>query len=290
MDQKTGKENNWVKSQNGNGVNCCQIKDSHSCHFREPELIRLWQDEQESKELRPQISIIIPAYNEATRLPTTLLLLLAYLDKEGFSYEIVVVDDGSSDNTVELASGFVALKPEVKLIRLPTNQGKGAAVKAGVLQALGERILFYDADGATPIAELPRLIKAMEAGADVAIGSRAIASSDTKVKTYLHRMVMGRIFSAIVRILILPGIADTQCGFKMFSRPVARYLFPRQTALGWSFDVELLFLARQAGCRIAEIPINWCNVPGSKVNLMRDSLKMLIDVIRFRVNYLRKKY
>lgn len=280
---------NYSPAQDQHLADWYQSEDSSVNNFRDPDLIKLWQAEQKSNESRPDLSIIIPAYNEAARLPTTLLLLVAYLEREHLSYEIIVVNDGSSDDTAELVNGFTKLKPEVRLINLPANQGKGAAVRTGVLRAGGERILFYDADGATPIGELPRLMNAMEMGADVAIGSRALASADTKVKTYLYRMVMGRIFSAIVKILILPGIADTQCGFKMFSYPVARYLFSRQTANGWSFDVELLFLARRAGCRIAEIPVNWTNIPGSKVHLVKDSFKMLTDIIRFRINYLRGK-
>lgn len=256
----------------------------------DPELIRLEQEDLSPQQELLDLSVIIPAFNESTRLPTTLLLVVAYLERENLCYEIIVVDDGSSDNTAELVEGFAKLKSQIKLLRLPINKGKGAAVREGMQKASGKRLLFYDADGATPITELPRLQRELDQGSDLAIGSRALYSEETRVKTHLHRKLMGRVFSAIVRLLILPGIADTQCGFKIFTRPVAKYLFTKQTAPGWSFDVELLFLARRAGCQIAEVPINWTNIPGSKVRLISDSFKMLRDVIRFRINYIMKRY
>ena len=229
------------------------------------------------------ISVVVPAFNEERRLPPTLIDIIDFFERKGTPYEVIVVDDGSRDNTAEVVRKFERVRPEVRLIQLPKNQGKGHAVRLGVLNSRGLRILFVDADGATPIAEMERLQAALDSGSDVAIGSRALASTDTKVATSLHRKVLGRVFNRCVNIILLPSIADTQCGFKMFSRKAALFLFRKQTSDRFSFDVELLFLARKAGLRVAEVPINWTNVPGSKVNLVVDALLMFRDVFRFRV-------
>jgi len=152
-----------------------------------------------------------------------------------------------------------------------------------MMNALGALILYDDADGASPIEEFARLEAAMNLGADIAIGSRAIFAADTAVKTIFIRKAMGRVFNLLVNLLLLPQITDTQCGFKLFRRAVARRIFSQQHADGFSFDVEILFLAKRAGFKITEVPINWTNVPGSKVNLIKDSLLMFIDVVRFRL-------
>lgn len=230
-----------------------------------------------------ELSVIVPAYNEEHRLSQTVLDALEYLDGQYGTYELIIVDDGSLDRTGRLVRQFERLSGNVKLLSCPVNRGKGFAVRLGVMNARGQRILFADADGATPIEELARLQGAINAGAHIAIGSRAMASSDTRVETVWYRKFMGRVFNGMVNFLLLPGIADTQCGFKLFLRPVARYIFSRQRADGYSFDVEILFLARKAGCRITEVPINWTNVPGSKVNLIADSAAMFADIVRFRV-------
>lgn len=237
-----------------------------------------------------EVSVVIPAYNEESRLPKTLLSVLEYLKENYESFEIIVVDDGSSDKTTQVVRQFQELASEVKLLALPQNRGKGFAVKSGVLNSQGKRILYNDADGASPIYELERLEKALNSGADIAIGSRARFSVDTEVETVWYRKFMGRVFNGIVNFIILPGIADTQCGFKFFYRGSALTLFQKQTSEGFSFDVELLFLARKAGCTIVEVPINWTNVPGSKVNLGRDSLLMLKDIFIFRFRDLMGKY
>jgi dolichyl-phosphate beta-glucosyltransferase len=229
-----------------------------------------------------EISVIVPAYNEARRLPPMLLDAVDFLEQHFDSYEIIVVDDGSTDDTAAITEKFARLHNPVAVHRLAENKGKGAAVKAGMLRARGTLRLFADADGATPFGELSRLLKAIYAGADVAIGSRAMHSTETSIRTRWYRKYLGRTFNACVNALVLPGIADTQCGFKLFTAEAARELFSRQTAERFSFDVELLFLARRLGFRISEVPINWENVPGSKVNLLLDSADMLRDVIRFR--------
>lgn len=229
------------------------------------------------------ISIIIPAFNEESRLPKTLLSVRDYFEARGGSYEVLVVDDGSRDDTSKVVRQFEKLTTNIRLLSYPENHGKGYAVRLGMLSARGRRLLFNDADGSTPIAEIERLERALDAGAHIAIGSRAMFSKDTHIETVWYRKVLGRTFNAFVNMLILPGIADTQCGFKLFVREAAELLFARQRADRFSFDVELLFLARRAGFSIAEVPINWTNVPGSKVNLIRDSLLMFRDILKFRL-------
>lgn len=246
-------------------------------------------DEAPAEELL-DLSVVIPAYNEELRLPNALLEAYEYLRDSGRSFEIIVVDDGSTDETATVVRRFHGLAPEVRLLGYPTNRGKGYAVKFGVLNARGRYVLFADADGATPIAELERLQAAASAGAQIAIGSRALFSVDTGVRTVWYRKLVGRVFNAFVNVIVLPGVADTQCGFKLFTRGAARFLFRRQRAERFSFDVEILFLARKAGFRIAEVPINWTNVSGSKVNLARDSIAMGIDVLRFRIRDILGRY
>jgi dolichyl-phosphate beta-glucosyltransferase len=227
------------------------------------------------------LSIIIPAYNEERRLPPTLIEIIDFFDASPTTYEILVVDDGSTDATSEMAKKFEKIRPQVRILQLPRNYGKGHAVRTGALNAKGELVLFADADGSTPIQEVNRLIEAISDGADIAIGSRALQSDETEVKTRIHRKVIGRIFNFFVNVFLLPGMADTQCGFKLFTRPVASFLFRKQQSDGFSFDLELLLLSRKAGLTLAEVPVNWENVPGSKVNLITDSLKMFIDIFRF---------
>ncbi len=229
-----------------------------------------------------ELSIVVPAFNEEARLPKTLLATYEYFHAREMSYEIIVVDDGSSDDTGHVVRQFETLTPTIRLLTYPTNRGKGYAVRFGILNARGRQVLFMDADGATPIQEIERLEAAIAAGAHIAIGSRARFSRDTGVQTLWYRKFLGRIFNAIVNVLILPGIADTQCGFKLFLHPAAELLFRRQQMERFSFDVEVLYLARRAHLRIAEVPVNWTNVPGSKVHLGRDSLLMLRDVMKMR--------
>jgi len=230
-----------------------------------------------------ELSVIIPAFNEEWRLPPTLLDYIDYLDSHYSSYELIVVDDGSTDKTVEVAKKFAKIHPHVTITTLGRNRGKGCAVRTGMLSARGTRRLFADADGATPCAELARLEDAIRAGADIAIGSRALSSRDTSISTRWYRKYLGRGFNACVNALILPGIADTQCGFKLFSARAAEAIFSRQTSDGFSFDVEILYLSRRLGFSLREVPINWINVPGSKVNLIADSVKMFRDILKFRV-------
>lgn len=229
----------------------------------------------------PFLSVIIPAFNEQRRLPPTLLDAVDFLDSFDKEYEVIVVDDGSRDGTSAVVQKFEKIRSQVRLIRLPKNYGKGHAVRTGVLNAHGQFILFTDADGSTAISEVSRLLTAIEEGSEVVIGSRALRSDETEVKALLLRKILGRVFNKIVNTVLLPGIADTQCGFKLFSRKAANFLFSQQQSDGFSFDIELLFLAKKAGLPVSEIAINWENVPGSKVNLVSDSLRMFLDIFRF---------
>ena len=247
------------------------------------ERINKWIDQQPVTSPQVELSVIIPAYNEERRLPPTLIDVIDFFDRKSMSYEVLVIDDGSRDGTAEVVRKFERVRNQVRLIQLPRNYGKGHAVRLGVLNCRGSHILFADADGATPIQEFERLQAAISGGADVAIGSRALASTETKVATSLHRRFLGRVFNKCVNMILLPSIADTQCGFKMFTRKAALFLFRRQRADRFSFDVELLYMAHKADLAITEVPINWTNVPGSKVNLVRDSLSMFRDVFRFKV-------
>ena len=238
----------------------------------------------------PDLSIVIPAYNEEERLTPTLREYVAYCRATRRAAEIIVVDDGSLDRTSVVAEEFAADHPEVRLIRLAENRGKGYAVRSGVVNARGKLILFADADGATPLEELARLEAALEAGAQVAIGSRAMHAEGVHVNARIYRRAMGRVFHAFVQMLTVRGVRDTQCGFKLFRGPVAHDLFSRMRMRGFSFDVEVLLMAQRRGYRIAEVPVNWTHKPGSKVNLLTDSTLMVRDLFVIRGRYLSGEY
>jgi dolichyl-phosphate beta-glucosyltransferase len=227
----------------------------------------------------PDVSIVMPAYNEARRILPTLFSRAHHFSDLQLAHEIIVVDDGSSDSTAALVRELGRRLRSVRLICLPSNMGKGAAVRAGVRNATGHVVLVEDADGATPISEYHALRAAIDRGADVAIGSRQ-PSEHTRVERLMKRWVMGRAFALLVNTWAVPGIADTQCGFKLFRSDAARRIFGLQRLDGFAFDVETLRIARALGYRLAEVPINWADVAGSKVNLVRDSLRMLWDVLR----------
>lgn len=234
---------------------------------------------------RPTLSVVIPAFNEAERLPPTLADVSSFLRREGISHEILVVDDGSSDGTAGIVGSTTLLESTVRVIRLPRNRGKGYAVRTGVLAAAGEFILFADADGSTPITEYLRLREWMDRGAAVAIGSRAVTGDDTEIRALWYRKLLGRTFNFVVNLIAVPGVRDTQCGFKLFTRRAARFLFSQQRSDRFGFDVELLLIAQKAALPIAEVAVNWKNVPGSKVNLVRDSLKMLSELFVYRIRH-----
>ncbi|HEY9785937.1 MAG TPA: dolichyl-phosphate beta-glucosyltransferase, partial [Candidatus Obscuribacterales bacterium] len=229
-----------------------------------------------------------PAYNEENRLPATLSSVHGYLSGLNIDFEILVVDDGSTDGTAKVVTDFASNHEGVTLISFKPNRGKGHAVRIGMLAAKGDLLLLDDADGASPIGEFKRLEDAISKGADIAIGSRNKPDPETRVNAHLHRKHMGNTFNIIVQWLILPGIYDTQCGFKLFKREIGRELFSVSSLGGYAFDVEILYLARVKGYKIAEVAINWSNVTGSKVNIFTDPFRMLIDV--FKIVMRRNKY
>ena len=228
----------------------------------------------------PELSIIIPAYNEESRLPATLDSVHEFLEQHGKSFEIVVVDDGSHDRTADVVQRYAAENPEVRLVSYQPNRGKGFAVRSGMLAARGDVLLMNDADGSSPIEELVRLEDAIASGADIAIGSRAKPDTTRKVQAQVHRKFIGNTFNFIVQSLLLPGLFDTQCGFKMFKRAAARDIFSVNRIDGFGFDVEVLFIGRTRGYKITEVAINWANVEGSKVNVLVDSPKMFFEVLK----------
>jgi len=238
----------------------------------------------------PDLSIVIPAYNEGPRLGPTVREIVSYCRQHRGAFEVIVVDDGSLDDTSAVTRRLSEEFQELRLIRLAANHGKGYAVRAGILNAVGSHVLFADADGSTPIAEVERLRFALEEGADVAIGSRALEAEGIRVEARLYRHVIGRTFHQLVKWLANAGVADTQCGFKLFRALVAQDLFSRIRMDGYSFDVEVLIMARRRGYRIAEVPVNWTHKAGSKVRLTVDSLRMARDLFRIRAHWLRGEY
>jgi dolichyl-phosphate beta-glucosyltransferase len=230
----------------------------------------------------PRLSVVIPAFNEAARLPAYLDEVAAFLEGRGEPHEIIVADDGSTDGTVAVARSLAARHPTVRVLPLGRNRGKGAAVRAGMLAAVGARRLFTDADGATPIAELKRLEPALAAGADVVIGSRALVDPGVATRTRRHRVVAGRTFNWLVALLGLRGVADSQCGFKLFTAAAADALFGPLATMGFAFDVEVLLRAQKTGLRIVEVPVNWADQEGSKVGVLTSGPGMLLQVARAR--------
>ncbi len=238
----------------------------------------------------PDLSIVIPAYNEEFRIAPTIRDIVGYCRARLLHFELILVDDGSLDGTSALGRLLAADLPEVRLVRLATNHGKGYAVRTGVMNAVGRTILFADADGATPICELERLEAALASGADMAIGSRAVHAMGVLVHAKLYRRLIGRSFHFLVECLADVGVKDTQCGFKLFQSRVAQDLFSGMRMNGFSFDVEVLLMARQRGYRVAEVPVNWAHQPGSKVRLTLDSLRMAADLVRIRMHCWRGEY
>ena len=238
------------------------------------------------------LSVVIPAHNEATRILPHLRSIAEYLSSQRRSYEIIVVDDGSLDETATVVREFAGHQSSVRLIQLPTCVGKGGAVRQGMLTAKGRLQLFTDADGATAITELARLEQAVANGADVAIGSRSLASRlpGYTVHASLYRIILGNLFNSVVQQSGIRGITDTQCGFKLFRQAVAADLFGVSSIDGYGFDLELLYVAQQRGYRIAEIPVNWSHQPGSKFRVVRDGIAMLRELAVIRRNRTKGHY
>lgn len=234
------------------------------------------------------VSVVIPAYNEAQRLPESLTKLRSYLARHECSHEVIVVDDGSTDDTAQIVADWHARWPAVRLLRC-AHLGKGGAVRAGMLAARGTFIALADADFSMPAEEFDRFTVTALGDDDIAIGSRE-APGARRIGEPAYRHIMGRVFNAVVRLLLLPGIQDSQCGFKCLHRAVATELCARQTVTGWGFDAELLYIARLRGYRVREVPITWYYMPGSQVHAVRDTLTMLRDVLTIRLNGLRGRY
>lgn len=236
----------------------------------------------------PFLSIIIPAHNEANRLPRTLEQIFKYLKAQNYSSEVVVVENGSSDNTLELATQFI--KDHSNLVVIQEHQkGKGNAVRRGMLVARGEYRFICDADLSMPIEDLAKFLPPVSGDFDVAIGSRE-APGAIRYNEPPYRHIGGRAINLAIRFFILPGLQDTQCGFKCFRAETTQMLFEQQTQMGWSFDIELLYLARRKKLRIREIPIHWYFDAGSKVNAIRDALRMISDIFRIHINAIRGIY
>lgn len=225
------------------------------------------------------ITVIIPAYNEERRLGNTLKKIIRYLKEGGFEYEIIVVDDGSKDNTVNIAQKFKA----VKVLKNKENKGKGYSVKRGVMESKKDLVLFSDSDLSTPIEELEKFIPYIK-DHDIIIGSRRMKDSDVRVKQPFYRTWAGKIFPIIVNIILVRNIRDTQCGFKLFKKDVAKKLFPMQRIFGFSFDAEILYLANKFKYKIKEIPVVWINSGNSKLNLIKDSFRMFQELLKIKMN------
>ena len=229
------------------------------------------------------LSIIIPAYNEQERLPLTLSKIHSYCNSQSYNYEVLVVDDGSTDNTIRVVTDNpLSEAGRLRILKNQRNRGKGYSVKRGVMASKGDYVLFSDADLSTPIGEVEKLFSALNERFDIAIGSRSIKGAQIKEHQPLYREYMGKFFNRLVRIFAFKGIIDTQCGFKLFKGTLARDIAAQMRVDGFAFDVEMLYLARRSGCRIEEVPIIWVNSPQSKVDPLRDSLKMLLDIISIR--------
>ena len=229
------------------------------------------------------LSVVVPAYNEEQRLPRTIEQIERYLDDKKLEYELILVDDGSTDATRRLMDAAAKNHPSVRVEALPQNRGKGRALAVGVEAARGDEILLTDADLSTPIEELDKLQAALDKGAGVAIGSRALRSSRVEVSQPLYRVLMGKGFNLIVQAVLLPGIWDTQCGFKLFRADVARNVFSHLSTDGFGYDPEVLYRARKQGVKIVEVPVVWRNSAETKVRPVRHSLDMLRHVVAVRL-------
>ena len=237
-----------------------------------------------------QYSIVIPAYNESARIPATLQSVVDFTRRQGWLAEVIVVNDGSRDRTAEVVRNFAAHAPEVRLIENPGNRGKGYSVRNGILQAQGEVVMFTDSDLSAPIEEAPLLFAAIAGGADIAIGSRWLDRSRQTHRQPLYRQFFGRCFNAVTRAVMGLHFADTQCGFKAFTRAAAQTVFQLQTIERWGFDPEILFIALKRGFRVVEVPVSWAHDERSRMSYLKDGITMLQEIARIRWNALTGRY
>jgi len=227
-------------------------------------------------------SIIIPAYNESQRISASLDKILAYIADQNWGAEVVVVNDGSRDNTAEIVREYAKAHPMVRLIENPGNRGKGYTVRNGMLHAHGDILLFTDADLSSPIEESKKLFAAIDKGADVTFGSRWLQAELQTERQPLYRQIFGRIFNLLLRIILGLNYKDTQCGFKAFTRKAAHQIFTRQMIDRWGFDPEVLFLAEKFGLKVKEVPVEWAHDNRSKINPVTDGFKMFTEMLRVR--------
>mgnify|MGYP001330397209 CR=1 FL=1 len=230
------------------------------------------------------LSVVIPAYNEEKRIGSSLTRVYEYLKKRDFDFEIIVIDDGSKDKTLNLLTEYSQKNPNLIVLKNENNQGKGFSVKKGILKSKGNIILFTDADLSTPIEEIDKLINYLKEGYQIAIGSRALPESRIEIYQVWYRQLMGKAFNKIIRIILNLDYYDTQCGFKCFQRTAALEIFKSMKISGFSFDIEVLFIANHRGLKIKEVPVRWYNSPESKVKVVRDSSRMLWDILKLRFN------
>jgi dolichyl-phosphate beta-glucosyltransferase len=238
----------------------------------------------------PHYSIIIPAYNEGERIGNTLDRILRYSDSQGWKVEVLVVNDGSRDNTVQIARHYAKNNPCLRVIENPGNRGKGFSVRNGMLHARGKILLFTDADLSSPIQEADKLFAAIQDGADIAIGSRWLDTQLQSRRQPLHRQLFGRAFNLTLRLILGLRFKDTQCGFKAFTSEAAQAIFPLQNIERWGFDPEILYLAKKFRFSVAEIPVLWSHREGTQIHPLRDGIRMLGEVMRVRWNSICGRY
>ncbi len=235
-------------------------------------------------------SIVIPAYNESDRIRESLTKIVAFLADQHWTAEVLVVNDGSRDNTAEVVKQFAAEHRFIRLIENPGNRGKGYSVRNGMLQAVGDIVLFTDADLSAPITEAPKLFQQIEQGVDVAFGSRWLIAHLQTERQSLMRQIAGRMYNVVMRLVLGLKFKDTQCGFKAFNRKALETIFTRQHVERWGFDVELLFLARKFGLTIEEVPVEWAHDDRSKINPLLDGIKMFGEMLSIRWNSITGRY
>ncbi len=238
----------------------------------------------------PQYSIVIPAYNERARILATLRAVVECIRTRQWSAEVVVVNDGSRDTTAELVRSFAAQMPEVRMLENPGNRGKGYSVRNGLLHSLGNVVMFTDADLSAPIDEAEGLFAAIRDGADIAIGSRWLERTRQTIRQPLYRQFFGRCFNAVTRLIMGLPFADTQCGFKAFTRAAAQTVFQLQTIERWGFDPEILFIALKRNFKIVEVPVSWAHDERTRISYLKDGMRMLQDIAQVRWNALLGRY
>jgi dolichyl-phosphate beta-glucosyltransferase len=238
----------------------------------------------------PKYSIVIPAFNESARLPATLQEVVSCVRAHGWDAEVIVVNDGSTDGTADVVREFSQKAPEVRLLENPGNRGKGYSVRSGLLHANGEVVMFTDADLSAPMPEAELLFAAIAAGADIAIGSRWLEKGRQTHRQPLYRQFFGRCFNAVTRAVMGLRFADTQCGFKAFTRHAAQVVFQLQTIERWGFDPEILFIAVKRGFRVVEVPVSWAHDERTRMSYLKDGAKMLEEIAVIRWNALRGRY